>query len=104
LPSPTTNGPSCGRCSTSTRPSEGVTVATEAIADRTDLAAGTIKRFLYELADVGVIDWVQTAENSESGRPPSRLEPAFPPTVFRRLDEIGGESAAMTARESRSQH
>ena len=39
-------------------------------------------------ADVGVIDRIQAAENSESERPPSRLEPAFPPTVFRRLDEM----------------
>ena len=39
-------------------------------------------------ADVGVIDRVQATENSESRRPPSRLEPAFPPTVFRRLDEM----------------
>ncbi|PSP83698.1 AAA family ATPase [Halobacteriales archaeon QS_6_64_34] len=64
---------------------ESVSVATAAIADRTDLAEGTIKRYLYELADIGVVDRVQSVERYESGRPPSRLEPKFPPTVFRRL-------------------
>jgi len=73
---------------------ESVTVATTAIAERTDLAAGTIKRYLYELAAVGVIERVRAAENGESGRPPSRLEPKFPPTVFQRLCDIeaGSES------------
>ncbi len=66
---------------------ERVAVATAAIADETDLAPGTIERYLYELAAVGVIDRVQTAETAESGRPPSRLEPKFPPAVFRRLYE-----------------
>ena len=64
---------------------ESVTVATAAIAERTELAAGTIKRYLYELAAVGVVERVRTDEDGESGRPPSRLEPKFPPTVFRRL-------------------
>jgi Cdc6-like AAA superfamily ATPase len=67
---------------------ESVSVATAAIADRTDLAEGTIKRYLYELADIGVVDRVQSVERYESGRPPSRLEPKFPPTVFRRLYDL----------------
>ena len=67
---------------------ESVSVATAAIADRTDLAEGTIKRYLYELADIGVVDRVQSVERYESGRPPSRLEPKFPPTVFRRLYDV----------------
>ena len=71
---------------------ESVTVATRAIAERTDLAPGTIKRYLYELATVGVVERVRTAENGESGRPPSRLEPKFPPTVFQRLCDIEAES------------
>ncbi|MBX0286051.1 AAA family ATPase [Halomicroarcula sp. F28] len=67
---------------------ESVTVATTAVADLTDLAEGTIKRYLYELAAVGIVDRVQAPENGESGRPPSRLEPKFPPTVFRRLYDL----------------
>ncbi|MDS0281193.1 Cdc6/Cdc18 family protein [Haloarcula onubensis] len=69
---------------------ETVTVATAAIADETDLAAGTIKRYLYELAAVGVVDRMQTADDGDQGRPPSRLEPSFPPTVFRRLYDLEG--------------
>lgn len=67
---------------------ESVTVATVAIADETDLAAGTIKRYLYELAAVGIVERVQAPEDGESGRPPSRLEPKFPETVFRRLYDV----------------
>jgi len=67
-----------------------VTVGTDVIAERTELAAGTIKRYLYELAAVGVVDRVGVDENDASGRPPSRLEPTFPPTVFRRLYDLEG--------------
>ena len=72
---------------------ESVTVSTEAIAERTDLAAGTIKRYLYELAAVGVVDRVQGAGDDTDGRPPSRLEPTFPPAVFRRLYDPDSEAS-----------
>jgi Cdc6-like AAA superfamily ATPase len=67
-----------------------VTVATSTIAASAsnDLADGTIKRFLYELAAVGIVDRVRTANDAEQGRPPSRLEPKFPATVFRRLYDL----------------
>jgi len=67
-----------------------VTVATSAIAASTsnELAEGTIKRYLYELAAVGIVDRVRWENDTEQGRPPSRLEPKFPPTVFRRLYDL----------------
>lgn len=57
-----------------------------AIADRSSLTDGTVKRFLYELADRGVIDRVplSTPENG-SGRRPSTVEPRFPTIAFRSL-------------------
>lgn len=66
-----------------------VTAATDALTDdpRVDLSATTIKRVLYELAEVGIIKRVETETDSGLGRPPSRLEPQFPTRVFRRLVE-----------------
>ncbi|AXR82899.1 Cdc6/Cdc18 family protein [Natrarchaeobaculum sulfurireducens] len=55
-----------------------------AISDRSDLTTGTVKRFLYELADRGVIERVQLP-GSGSGRRPSTVEPRFPTTVFQSL-------------------
>ncbi|MBX0304698.1 AAA family ATPase [Haloarcula salinisoli] len=60
-----------------------------AIAGDVDLSAGTVKRYLYEFADDGIVDRVRT-DGSTSGRPPSRVEPRFPTRVFRRLHERGG--------------
>jgi len=57
-----------------------------AIAPDVDLSAGTVKRYLYEFADDGVVERVRT-DGSTSGRPPSRVEPRFPTLVFRRLHE-----------------
>jgi Cdc6-like AAA superfamily ATPase len=64
-----------------------VTATTAAIAgaDSVDLSPGTVKRFLYEMAEAGVVERVQATARSGQGRPPSRVEPRFPPTVFRRL-------------------
>ncbi|WP_136687708.1 Cdc6/Cdc18 family protein [Halorhabdus amylolytica] len=66
-----------------------VTATTEAIADsaRVDLSAGTVKRILYELADIGVFDRVTTDQTTGHGRPPSRLEPRFPTLPFQKLYE-----------------
>ena len=67
-----------------------VTATTEAIGNSTavDLSAGTVKRFLYEMAEAGVVERVQTEARGGQGRPPSRVEPRFPPTVFRRLYDL----------------
>ncbi|MFB6188808.1 MAG: Cdc6/Cdc18 family protein [Halapricum sp.] len=68
---------------------ESVTATTEAIADTPDidLSAGTVKRFLYELAETGIVERV-TTEATGQGRPPSRLKPRFPTLVFRRLYDL----------------
>jgi len=67
-----------------------VTATTAAISgsDNVDLSPGTVKRFLYEMAEAGVVDRVQSATQGGQGRPPSRVEPRFPPTVFRRLYDL----------------
>ena len=67
-----------------------VTATTAAIggADAVDLSPGTVKRFLYEMAEAGVVERVQAATQGGQGRPPSRVEPRFPPTVFRRLYDL----------------
>jgi Cdc6-like AAA superfamily ATPase len=63
--------------------------ATDAIVEDVDLSAGTIKRFLYELAESGIIDRVRTEYSDDRhGRPPSRVEPRFPTRVFRRLYDL----------------
>ncbi len=66
-------------------------VATE-IADRSGLTGGTVKRFLYELADRGVIERVPLPTNG-SGRRPSTVVPRFPTIVFRALAATDGESS-----------
>jgi Cdc6-like AAA superfamily ATPase len=67
-----------------------VTKTTEAIARQAavDLSQGTVKRFLYELAETGIVERVQSTKDTGQGRPPSRLEPRFPPTAFRRLYDL----------------
>jgi len=67
-----------------------VAATTEAIgADPTvDLSPGTIKRFLYEMAEAGVVERVQSEQQNGKGRPPSRIELRFPPTAFRRLYDL----------------
>lgn len=69
---------------------ESVTATTDAIAAAPDidLSAGTVKRFLYELAESGIVDRVTVERESGHGRPPSRLEPRFPTLVFKRLYDI----------------
>jgi Cdc6-like AAA superfamily ATPase len=67
-----------------------VTATTAAIggSDSVDLSPGTVKRFLYEMAEAGVVERVQSTTQGGQGRPPSRVEPRFPPTVFRRLYDL----------------
>jgi len=64
--------------------------AAAAIADiRTvDLSLGTVERFIYELAEDGIVERVPAEETEGSGRPPSRVEPTFPTRVFRRLYDL----------------
>jgi Cdc6-like AAA superfamily ATPase len=62
-----------------------VDAATDAVAASVDLSPGTVKRFLYELAEAGVLERVRSDDAGDHGRPPSRVVPRFPPTVFRRL-------------------
>jgi len=66
-----------------------VSATTQAISatPSIDLSPGTVKRFLYEMAEVGIVERVQS-ENDGKGRPPSRVELRFPPTVFRRLYDL----------------
>ena len=59
--------------------------AAAAIADGSDLTEGTVERFLYELAESGILERVRASEGDGSGRRPSRVEPRFPTLVFRRV-------------------
>jgi Cdc6-like AAA superfamily ATPase len=70
---------------------ESVTATTQAISESgsVGLSAATVKRYLYEMAELGIVERVQSESNSK-GRPPSRVELRFPPTVFRRLHDLGG--------------
>jgi len=67
-----------------------VTATTEAIGavPTVDLSPGTVKRYLYEMAEVGVVERVQSEATSGQGRPPSRVELRFSPTAFRRLYDL----------------
>ena len=67
-----------------------VSATTEAISARpdVDLSRGTVKRFLYEMAEIGIVERVQSEKQNGKGRPPSRVELRFPPTVFRRLYDL----------------
>ena len=70
---------------------ESVDAATDAIAgsNDVDLKGTTIKRFLYELAEAGIVERVTHPRSADGiGRPPSRLEPRFPTLVFERLYDL----------------
>ncbi|MFA9518157.1 Cdc6/Cdc18 family protein [Halopenitus sp. H-Gu1] len=69
---------------------DSVTATTKAISadPAVDLSAGTVKRYLYEMAEIGVVERVQSSTQAGKGRPPSRVELRFPPTVFRRLYDL----------------
>lgn len=66
---------------------ESVTAATEAIAavESIDLSAGTVKRVLYYLAELGVGERIPRTNTSGKSRPPSRVKSKFPTRAFRRL-------------------
>lgn len=69
---------------------ESVTATTEAISavPTVDLSTATVKRYLYEMAEMGITKRVQSTSTSQKGRPPSRVELRFPPTAFRRLYDL----------------
>ncbi len=52
-----------------------------------DLSPATVKRFLYELAEDGLLERVPI-DTETQGRPPSRLELPFSGTVFRKLYDL----------------
>jgi len=65
-----------------------VKAAADAISsDGLELSRATVERVLYELAEAGIIRRVKAEQPSETGRPPSRLEPRFPTLVFEQLTE-----------------
>ncbi|ELY96706.1 cell division control protein 6 [Natrialba chahannaoensis JCM 10990] len=66
-----------------------------AIAERSTLTNGTVKRFLYELADRGVIERVPLPTTG-SGRRPSTVEPRFPTLVFEALTSAVTDTASDT--------
>jgi Cdc6-like AAA superfamily ATPase len=72
---------------------ESVDTTTETIAQSSsvDLSEATVKRFLYELAETGIIERVTNDQSGSIGRPPSRLEPRFPTLVFRQLYDLERE-------------
>lgn len=58
------------------------------IAERSDLTSSTVKRLLYELAQIGVLDRVQVSVGSSVvGRNPSMVKPNFSTALFERLDD-----------------
>lgn len=71
---------------------ESVTATAEAVGSSPaiDLSPGTVERFLYEMAEVGVVERVRVRSRGHrgKGRPPSRIEPRFPPAAFRRLYDL----------------
>lgn len=69
---------------------ESVDAAADAIVQPApvDLSSKTVQRFLYELAESGIIQRVPVSSSTGAGRPPSRLEPRFPTPVFRRLYDL----------------
>lgn len=66
---------------------DSVTEATRAIAatEGIELSESTVRRMLYELAEDGILERRPSDAGNGRGRPPSRLEPAFPTLVFREL-------------------
>ena len=61
--------------------------AADAIGDRTDLSASTVQRYLYELAEDGLLEREELDRDTGNGRRPTRVVPRFPTLVFERLEE-----------------
>ncbi|RRJ32494.1 Cdc6/Cdc18 family protein [Halocatena pleomorpha] len=76
----------------SQRSSVGTTTKAIAASSTIELSEATVKRFLYELAETGVIERVTNDTGERSiGRPPSRIEPRFPTRVFRHVYDLKRE-------------
>lgn len=65
---------------------KAATTVTESLSR--DLSEGTVKRFIYEAAEDGLLDRFERNDPSDVGRTASRVEPAFPVPVFRRLYDV----------------
>ncbi|AGN02056.1 Cdc6-related protein AAA superfamily ATPase- like protein [Salinarchaeum sp. Harcht-Bsk1] len=68
-------------------PAPTVGEAARDIADQTDLTAGTVRRFCYELSDAGVLAR-HGGDADARGRDPSHLTPAFPWLAFAGVDDV----------------
>jgi DNA-binding transcriptional ArsR family regulator len=59
--------------------------AASAIASSASLSESTITRYLYEFAEVGIVERVPIEGTQSAGRPPSRVETRVPTRAFLRL-------------------
>ncbi|EMA35331.1 Cdc6/Cdc18 family protein [Halobiforma nitratireducens] len=66
-----------------------------AVAERSSLTTGTVKRFLYELAERGVLERIEL-EADGTGRNPSALDPLIPPAAFRELAAVSFDANGPT--------
>lgn len=62
-----------------------ISEAAEAIGRRTDLSPNTVQRFLYELAEAGILERSVVERQEADGRRPTTVVPRFPTLVFQRL-------------------
>jgi len=65
--------------------------AADAIADASSLSPSTIKRFLYELAEDGILERVRIEDDGQGGRQPSRVAPRFPTLAFEGLSDVASD-------------
>jgi Cdc6-like AAA superfamily ATPase len=73
------------------RTPDSVGETADLLATALSLSAGTVRRFLYELAEADVLDLVRVdppGDGRARGRPPSRVEPRFAVEPFRRLSTV----------------
>jgi len=60
--------------------------AAAAVGERTDLSPSTVQRYLYELAEDGLLTREAIEDRDSNGRQPTRVRPRFPTLVFERLE------------------
>lgn len=70
------------------RTAVSATAESIAASPRIGLSEGTVKRFLYEMAESGILVRRENRDAGRRGRPPSRVEPRFPPAAFERLYDL----------------
>lgn len=58
----------------------------EEIGRRTDLSPNTVQRFVYELAETGILERTVINRSTTDGRQPTTVVPRFPTLVFQRLE------------------